>query len=52
MTLKPQFRVGYKADFGLTTALRYRHANSKKLHRQFKQFSPQKVNGDKNSISW
>ncbi|GAL31594.1 hypothetical protein JCM19240_5025 [Vibrio maritimus] len=24
-TYKPQFRVGYKADFGLTTALRYRH---------------------------
>ncbi|MCL9774426.1 oligogalacturonate-specific porin KdgM family protein [Vibrio methylphosphonaticus] len=24
-TWKPQFRVGYKADFGLTTALRYRH---------------------------
>ncbi|MFA0086811.1 hypothetical protein BCU70_03965 [Vibrio sp. 10N.286.49.C2] len=24
-TWKPQFRVGYRADFGLTTALRYRH---------------------------
>ncbi|GAD90297.1 hypothetical protein VHA01S_039_00170 [Vibrio halioticoli NBRC 102217] len=24
-TYKPQFRVGYKADFGLTTAIRYRH---------------------------
>ncbi|GAM59541.1 hypothetical protein JCM19231_1423 [Vibrio ishigakensis] len=24
-TYKPQFRVGYKSDFGLTTALRYRH---------------------------
>ncbi|PML04516.1 hypothetical protein BCT86_02125 [Vibrio breoganii] len=24
-TYKPQFRVGYKAGFGLTTALRYRH---------------------------
>ncbi|GLR02946.1 MULTISPECIES: oligogalacturonate-specific porin KdgM family protein [Vibrio] len=24
-TYKPQFRVGYKSSFGLTTALRYRH---------------------------
>ncbi|GEM77772.1 oligogalacturonate-specific porin KdgM family protein [Vibrio superstes] len=24
-TYKPQLRIGYKADFGLTTALRYRH---------------------------
>ena len=25
VTFKPQFRVGYKADMGLTTAIRYRH---------------------------
>ncbi len=25
VTYKPQFRVGYKFDFGLTTTLRYRH---------------------------
>lgn len=34
-TYKPQFRIGYKADFGLTTALRYRH--------EFQKFTADKM---------
>ncbi|WP_261836433.1 oligogalacturonate-specific porin KdgM family protein [Vibrio ishigakensis] len=37
-TYKPQFRIGYKADFGLTTALRYRH--------EFQKFTADKNDGD------
>lgn len=36
VTYKPQFRVGYKFDFGLTTTLRYRHEiNDFRNHRMF-----------------
>ncbi|NLS13767.1 porin [Vibrio sp. SM6] len=40
VTYKPQFRVGYKADMGLTTALRYRH--------EFADFRNYQTYGDKN----
>ncbi|WP_299692762.1 oligogalacturonate-specific porin KdgM family protein [uncultured Vibrio sp.] len=38
-TYKPQVRVGYKASFGLTTALRYRH--------EFREYSNSESNGDR-----
>ncbi|MDN3630980.1 oligogalacturonate-specific porin KdgM family protein [Vibrio lentus] len=49
MTLKPQFRVGYKADFGLTTALRYRHEFQN--YTDSSSSSLTKVNGDKIALA-
>ena len=43
VTYKPQFRVGYKAEMGLTTALRYRH--------EFADFRNHEKFGDKDSVT-
>ncbi|MEZ9630653.1 oligogalacturonate-specific porin KdgM family protein [Vibrio breoganii] len=41
-TYKPQLRVGYKASFGLTTALRYRH--------EFREYSDSDSNGNRTLV--
>ncbi|WP_261818110.1 oligogalacturonate-specific porin KdgM family protein [Vibrio gallicus] len=41
-TYKPQLRVGYKASFGLTTALRYRH--------EFREYSNSDDNGTRTLV--
>jgi len=45
VTYKPQFRVGYKADMGLTTAIRYRHEYSD--FRNYERFGDTNEAGDK-----